>query len=198
VAARCRSWALLVGLGALGGAMSIDARERTPTVIVHIDDRAGVATSAMRRAKTEVERMFRRADVALVWTDGPLIAPVPRPADGDAMRLAVVVGTIPAASMPSQRRGTDSVLGEAMPDLGRAYVYYDALTATFATRPRADVDMMFALVLAHELGHLLLPADSHSRFGIMRPSIDESTATFNRFTSDQSSMIRRRLLDVRR
>ena len=49
--------------------------------------------------------------------------------------------------------------------------------------------------MAHELGHLLLPAHSHSETGVMRASIDVQMAADKklRFSSDQAALMLERL-----
>jgi len=51
--------------------------------------------------------------------------------------------------------------------LQTAYVFIDKVTA-FASSHRIPVKYLLACVLAHEIGHLLLPANAHRPDGIMR------------------------------
>jgi len=55
-----------------------------------------------------------------------------------------------------------------------------------------DVVTVLGDVMAHELGHLLLPP-GHSSIGIMRPQIDMMSRTLATFTKDEAAEIRRRL-----
>jgi hypothetical protein len=49
------------------------------------------------------------------------------------------------------------------------------------------------LVLAHEVGHLLLPANSHARFGLMKPTMKGRILLIPDFTPEQGRTIRARL-----
>jgi hypothetical protein len=50
--------------------------------------------------------------------------------------------------------------------------------------------VLLGRVIAHELGHVLLPPNSHSLNGIMRGNIDLARENPDRFTSEQALMIR--------
>ena len=64
------------------------------------------------------------------------------------------------------------------------------------------VDYRFTVkVVAHEIGHLLLPYDSHARSGLMQGGWDQKQARraemgLVTFTSDEAALIRRRLETV--
>jgi hypothetical protein len=55
-----------------------------------------------------------------------------------------------------------------------------------------------ALVLGHEIGHVLLPAPAHSEVGIMQspwnqPTMDQAAERGLAFTAQQGKLIRQRL-----
>src|SRR5262245_12612736 len=85
-----------------------------------------------------------------------------------------------------------NVAGEAASRIGRAWVYYNRLEAMTKHLP-ADAPVILGRVMAHEVGHLLLPPNSHSRVGIMRPHVDFSQTGVHTFTSDQVQAMRRLL-----
>ena len=49
-------------------------------------------------------------------------------------------------------------------------------------------------VLAHEIGHVLLPLNSHSLTGIMREAVDSTSRQIEFFTDAQAAVIRARLI----
>jgi hypothetical protein len=53
---------------------------------------------------------------------------------------------------------------------------------------------LLGLVLAHEMGHVLLPVSSHLNSGIMREHVDVRSKTVEYFTAEQSDAIRSMLL----
>jgi hypothetical protein len=63
----------------------------------------------------------------------------------------------------------------------------------------AATDVVLGAAIAHEIGHLLLPHDSHSKSGIMRAEWNQSDFRNAKsggllFTADQAAQIRGRLV----
>jgi hypothetical protein len=54
----------------------------------------------------------------------------------------------------------------------------------------ARIDASLGRVLAHELGHQLLPGCQHSKTGIMSAKVDLRSPTVPRFTAEQGASIR--------
>jgi hypothetical protein len=151
------------------------------TVVLHVDDGAGVAARPFDKAKTEVERIYTAAGITIVWGSGTGPAGV-----GSDGRLHLVVAI--RGDAPAEMRG--EALGAAFRPASRAYVYLDAIAAMIA-RSQDNFSLALGHVIAHEVGHLLLPPNSHSSSGIMRAEIDLRRAGFDRFTDEQAAMIRR-------
>jgi hypothetical protein len=110
---------------------------------------------------------------------------------------AVILSHGPAASTHG------GLLGRAEPGAGAGgstvVIFNDTIAdlAKFAGLPHATV---LTLALTHELGHVLLPAPAHQQAGIMMPawdswSIIEVAKSVPVFTSEQSRLIRRYLID---
>ena len=83
--------------------------------------------------------------------------------------------------------GTD-VIGQGAPFIGRAYIYYDRVLHLRPNPPR-DLASTLGDVIAHELGHLLLPP-GHSTLGIMRPSINMTSRRVETFTENEAVQLR--------
>ena len=104
------------------------------------------------------------------------------------------------ASQAEKRRAalsesaTDDIMGQAVPAVWRAHVFYDRVKAKVLL-PHRDVVTLLGYAMAHELGHLLLGPDSHSTTGVMRPNFDGDPRLVPSFTRAEASAIRRRLLD---
>ena len=76
-----------------------------------------------------------------------------------------------------------------------SYFFYNRI-AHVSDRNQLDSAALLGAVIAHELGHLLLPAGSHSTRGLMRAGWNRSdvlTADGLRFTAEQGVRIRARL-----
>ena len=76
------------------------------------------------------------------------------------------------------------MLGRAAGPTGRAYILTPRVAAV-AARHRRDFDRLLGRVIAHEVGHLLLPPHSHSASGIMREKLDLSFSPKATFTKSQ-------------
>jgi hypothetical protein len=68
----------------------------------------------------------------------------------------------------------------------------DRLSANDDDR-HAPLGWLLGEVMAHEVGHLLLPINSHATTGIMRASMRAEFGLRPRFTAEQAALIRRRL-----
>ncbi len=97
-------------------------------------------------------------------------------------------------------RARDNVFGlsPAMAD-GRpgrlAYVFYHRIRDFVVTHTIPEQEaLLLGLAIAHEVGHLLLPDNSHSRRGIMRARWDRQDLRFAAadlvFTAQQAKSIR--------
>jgi hypothetical protein len=146
-------------------------------VIVRLDDLAGIPAQDLNEAKSEVSRVFRAADVDVNWVDSS--------ASRDAGQLTLIL--LKHNAQPS--RETGDVAGQAIREASRAYVYCDKLETVTKHLP-VDANVILGRVMAHEIGHLLLPPNSHSTVGIMRPHADLSQAGVTMFTHAQVQALR--------
>lgn len=160
------SWGLLtIGfMVAAGMRQRCDAEtsEPNPIIAVRVEDPNGLAGPGLVRAQELATQIYQEAGVTLLWTvDETTMA---------GRTLTVVLTT--SASAPSGL--TSDAMGVASsPGDGRrgttAYVFVDRVTAFAATNHPAERHVL-ACALAHEIGHLLLPLNTHVSYGIMRGS----------------------------
>jgi hypothetical protein len=138
-------------------------------VTVRIYDHAGVRPAWMARARATARHVFNETGVGLIWIEcaprqdakvacarptGPadvFVMIVPRPSPEQA-RLSRMLGL---AVLPERGRGT------------HLYVFHDRVKTLAAEYRRVDGAAILGLVIAHEVGHLLLGTNSHSTIGIM-------------------------------
>ena len=77
----------------------------------------------------------------------------------------------------------------------RAQVFFDQVEA-HAERHHVEISRLCGFVIAHEIGHLLLPA-GHSERGVMRATWDLRFGLLDRFTEAQADEMRTRLAHAR-
>ena len=166
-------------------ATAADAPER-PTIVLHVDDFANFLPSDMDAAEQMAARIFRTAGIQTVWRRGRQ----PRPRIEGAMHLKVLVLSRAMAVQKISSEGVgDSVLGQAAKACGRAYIFSHRVAA-LATRNQRSVGDVLGWVIAHEVGHLVLPENSHSKTGIMSAAIVLSPTATPAFTPEQTTAIR--------
>src|SRR5262249_38908584 len=121
------------------------------------------------------------------WARGPAAVD-----DADVVRVVILPNETGVL-----RRASDTVMGAALRTAGGSrviYVFYERVRAE-AERYDVSTALVLACAMAHELGHLLLPAPGHSRDGLMRPcwtrdDFQRASQGTLRFSSEQAKQIR--------
>ena len=162
-------------------------------VSVRLDNNAGVPEPILRFAKARTVDVFRRIGVTLAWLDA-------QDAIEDEIRppYSVVLLAPQGEKKMAMTGGVEAdIIGRAVPIARRAYVYYQR-TVALVSLPDRDIVTLLGYVMAHELGHLMLPAQSHSAAGIMRANYDTDSRAIPTFTSVEADAIHKRLEDDER
>lgn len=157
-------------------------------VVLHMHDASRVSADDLVRARAEVERVFKTAGIELSWVPGGL----PEASDGErdaAPEVRHVAVMLVASSGQVASVGGACVLGVAVPAVSRAYVFHDQIR-DIGRRLPIDRAIVLGRVIAHEVGHLLLPTEPHSSYGVMRASLDLAYRNPGRFTDAQARRIR--------
>lgn len=103
--------------------------------------------------------------------------------------------------VPGGERGSRPIMGAASPSrgdrTGAIYVFYDRV-ADMASWRRTDMALLMGMVIAHEIGHLLLRHSGHSAEGLMRgvwdaDDIQRAVTGMLGFSPSESEKIRARL-----
>ena len=176
------------------GAAAADKPARTTTVVgIHIENPTLVPESMLMNAERHVESIYRRIGVRIVWLDR--ISANETFGIGNLELSLVMVSAALEATV--SRTGYD--MGFALSNEGkgvrRAYILFSRIQ-TFAAKSNSQAARsVFAAVIAHEIGHLLLPHDAHSDVGIMRArfrtkDFDPPNAAGFLFSSNQGAFIR--------
>jgi hypothetical protein len=151
-------------------------------VVLHLTDYQEVAPGELTQAQQLVVRAYGRIGVQLVWAGRPDGV---RPDDGNLhVRVSILDQSM------SERHNPDvNALGQGSHGAKWAHIYYPRIV-TYARRTQSDPARVLAVVIAHELGHVLLPEYSHTRTGLMQPTTDERIVDVPSFLPAQASVIR--------
>jgi hypothetical protein len=137
-----------------------DAAEpgQLPAIRLQMNDDAGVPVAMLRKSQDEVVRIFAAVGVGAEWTEtAPSIA------------VRIVTSALAYAGRSS------SVMGVALrrPGGATAQIFLKQVQ-DFARTYDSDVSILLAHVIAHEIGHLLLPRMPHSPTGLMKGDWDRT------------------------
>jgi hypothetical protein len=181
--------AILVVLFAISAVDADAADDETPTVVVRLDNLALVPTDDLDFAESRAAAVFSRIGVRVTWINAET-------AVRDHVRPPFTVILIKSGTDLVVRPAIVDALGFADPSVSRAHVIYDRVEALTA-RSQLSTASLLGDVIAHELGHLMLPATGHSNRGIMRSGVDVHVHAMETFTSPQARQIVSRLADRR-
>lgn len=140
---------------------------------VHIHNYASAAIHEIEDAFQVARQVFRQADVEIEWVEcTAALAGKPAPATcNERMRPTSLVVQLPTKRMVKGVPVSRDVFGYAVPGgprgfATRASLFYDRI-ASYSTANGSSMDALFGMALAHEIGHLLLGRESHSKKGLM-------------------------------
>lgn len=176
-------WTLAIGPGSASG------QDGGPSSLrVLLNNHAEVQAEIVERAQEDVSALFRRSNIPFTWIAADecggsclIIRILSKPIGGKS-RNRRVLGIAP---------GSRELRGKL------AFVFYERIR-TYSAELGLEASQMLGHVMAHELGHLLLPYGAHSVAGIMRPEWDRAqvssaAAGTLRFTPSQADLIRTHL-----
>ena len=175
-----RIWRALLLLAILVDARGASAQNAAmPTITVRVDDKAGVQGALLEMAKARASEVFAMSGVRIEWIAGQAAHH-----KISAGYMILIMAEPPAHLKAAMKQlGTD-VMGQGAPSIGRAYIYYDRVVA-FPPVPPRDLPSTLGDIMAHELGHLMLPP-GHSPAGIMRPTINTRSRRVETFTDAEA------------
>ena len=162
------------------------AQDDTMALVLHVDNYARIPSAHLARAEEVVTRIYAAAGVRTVWVNGDDDAAEREPG---ARHLRVLLLCADMTGRKTTRnRVPDNVLGQAANGSGRAYIF-TIRVRDVAIKHGHDFDVVLGRVMAHEVGHLLLPAHSHSASGIMRENMDIWSRRQETFTLAQGEQL---------
>ena len=133
----------------------------TAALVLQLSNFSGAPPVVVQQAQQEVTRVYSAIGVPLAWTE---------PGDAPADRQPVIRIVLLPYETGDLRRSEKTVMGAATRTAGGnliAYVFYRRVQVE-ADRYDVSTSLVLACAIAHELGHLLLPAASHAPAGLMR------------------------------
>jgi hypothetical protein len=159
-----------------------------PTIVVHVEDMAGLRPHVMDSAEKELVRIYAMAGVRAVW---PRTLPVTIETDGVPSVTVRILDAAATERLLARSALDAKVLGAAVPGANRAYVFFPRVESVARFHDR-QLGTLLGAAVAHEVGHLLLPTGAHSSLGIMRADLEvrslRSTG-LTRFTPSQAEEI---------
>jgi hypothetical protein len=172
-------WSLVMAL-MITVARVADAAEpgQLPAIHLQMNNDADVPAAILEKSQNEVARIFADAGLGVEWTE-----------TGPRFTVQIVTSALGYA------RASSPVMGVAMrtPGGNAAQIFFNQVQH-FARTYHVDVSTLLAYVIAHEIGHRLLPRMPHSATGLMRADWDnamvrEATAGTLTFTDAQIKRI---------
>lgn len=176
--------AAMTGLVLPGGPSGAADRE-TLTIVLRVTNHARTKAADLARAQAEIEQIFRAIGVRAVWSD---LAAGPDHRACEGLNLFISLASPSLIDELSSQGGREHVLGSAPKGGGRVFIYPERVRAR-AARVLLDERVLLGRVIAHEIGHLLLPGAGHSSAGLMVASINADPVGAG-FTLRESRAIR--------
>jgi hypothetical protein len=171
-------------------------------ITIQIHDYSRLPADSLSSATAIVTRMYERIGVRINWVgvvrwEGGH-ASFERREETSHPAIARLTMIILNPKMAARGRVAPDVLGfAAVADEGMgsiAYAIYDRVRSVALEVPANEADLL-GFVMAHEIGHLLLPRGSHSGAGLMRSNWDvrdlgRVDLQNLQFSTEQASQIR--------
>ena len=166
----------------VGEAQETDDR---PVLRVHVENHAEVPTSILRLAELELTHLYDAAGVRVLRST--------QRDHADCLRTLTIHVILLSPGMEDRldrRQGrAPNVLGWASREALRAYVYWSRVKDYVSSVIVSPGDAL-GFIMAHEVGHILLPSGGHSTTGIMQENYLVHSMYTLRFNPDQAAAIR--------
>ena len=156
----------------------------SPNLQVSVFNRAQVPADKLMQAEARAEKIMARAGIHLTWLNcavtvaEPENAKLTSPAISESCRAIHYPEHIAITILERPTNIPADTFGEAfLNDQGTGSyidVFYEQLSALRSEETIAPAEIL-GCVIAHEIGHLELGADSHSKTGLMRAHWDSKS-----------------------
>jgi hypothetical protein len=145
---------------------------------IHVIDEVGVPAKEWEAAELFADKIFRSAGVSVTWARC-LWNPATGNADCAQTEIPNQISLLVVSEQTARRLQEHSdAFGMALlpngPFGSRGYVFYGRIQTKCGEKHEINEGFLLGAVMAHEIGHLLLGPNSHSRGGIMKPDLDRN------------------------
>jgi hypothetical protein len=167
--------------------------DNRPMVFVHIENYSAAPPETIAGARIELAHVYEAAGVRIESSTEPDHR---RCADQLTVHV-VMLGGERAERYIKAERVPRRVLARANSEARRVYVLWERVGPAVDRQAVARGDAL-GLVIAHELGHVLLPGRGHSRNSIMQENYNAHLSYGLKFTADESAAMRAFIADAGR
>jgi hypothetical protein len=171
---------MLLGIDlAAGEKTACTGANRLPTIDILVLDHAQLPRGVLMRAEKKVTLVYRSIPIETTWryaqsrskpnSVGP---PTPLSPDGSGLGFNILILSPAMVALKGVSGDVLAATPRTVDAPGRlAFVFYDHI-ATLARRRNVDEAQILGHVMAHEIGHMLLPVGAHTEVGVMRSGLD--------------------------
>ena len=164
---------------------------RNATIVLHVVNHANVSRDVLAEAMVRVARIYKGIGVRTEWVEG---GPTVRQYKDGQLHLSVLLLSRDMAEKKISAAGIkDGVLGQAHLPSGRASIFCDRIAGMSAAPKLFSIPL--SAVIAHEVGHLVLLANTHSPSGIMSAEMDMHRTQLQSFNKAQGRIILTTLIE---
>ncbi len=165
------------------------AGEREATIVAQVDDYAEIPPADLTEAESAAAHIYESIGVRVIWVHAEVPFDDPR-----GVRVHVrLLSRKMADRKIAKEKITSDVLGEAIAAARCAYVFVDRIPPVVFQFGQPYTRVL-GLVIAHEIGHILLPGQGHSESGIMGAHVDLWSRKLLYFTPKQGTEIKSLLM----
>lgn len=149
------------------------SEQARPRITLAVCDKAGLPSETLRAAKNYAMQVFAAAGVDLIWLGS----------EGNRSPMTFLPSSLEGCGLPSVDTDFLAIISNESPKgwpwggLGfstpwpsppqRVYILYDEVKIVLSNMRNPDAASLIGNVVAHEIGHLLLPDKRHTTSGIM-------------------------------
>lgn len=183
----------LVAVAAAAPAHAATPRSSNETIVVRVADLSTLRAIDVEKARAVAAAFYEEIGVSLVWL-GTSDATPEMWRGALELRVAFLSGERTARLLEKQKI-SPAALGVAPHDVAIVYLFCHRIEI-MARDAGTLITTILGRVLAHEIGHQLLPWRDHSTAGIMRAQVDVAPVTRG-FDQSQRESIRSLLATAR-
>lgn len=160
------------------------AGEWEATIVAQVDDHAEIPPADLIEAESAAAHIYESIGVRVIWVHADVPFDDPR---GVRVHVRLLSRTMTDRKIAKEKITSD-VLGEAIAAARCAYVFVDRIPPVVFQFGQPYTRVL-GLVIAHEIGHILLPGQGHAESGIMSAHVNLWSRKLVYFTPEQGTEI---------